>query len=37
MQTQRAFLDVYLADGSNIRLDIQTSDTAEGILEVIGF
>ncbi|NXR05477.1 SNX31 protein, partial [Sagittarius serpentarius] len=34
IQTQRAFLDVYLADGSNIRLDIQTSDTAERILEV---
>ncbi|KFV58560.1 Sorting nexin-31, partial [Tyto alba] len=35
IQTQRAFLDVYLADGSNIRLDIQTSDTAERILEVM--
>ncbi|NXC14896.1 SNX31 protein, partial [Corythaeola cristata] len=34
IQTQRAFLDVYLADGSNIRLDIQTSDTADRILEV---
>ncbi|NXI48806.1 SNX31 protein, partial [Chloroceryle aenea] len=34
IQTQRASLDVYLADGSNIRLDIQTSDTAERILEV---
>ncbi|KAM6444389.1 LOW QUALITY PROTEIN: sorting nexin-31 [Rhynochetos jubatus] len=34
IQTQRAFLNVYLADGSNIRLDIQTSDTAERILEV---
>ncbi|KAM7122009.1 sorting nexin-31 isoform 1-T1 [Ciconia maguari] len=34
IQTQKAFLDVYLADGSNIRLDIQTSDTAERILEV---
>ncbi|XP_064298377.1 sorting nexin-31 isoform X3 [Phalacrocorax carbo] len=34
IQTQRAFLDVYLADGSNVRLDIQTSDTAERILEV---
>ncbi|XP_055654719.1 sorting nexin-31 isoform X2 [Falco peregrinus] len=34
IQTQRAFLDVYLADGSNIKLDIQTSDTAEQILEV---
>ncbi|NXQ90454.1 SNX31 protein, partial [Nyctibius grandis] len=32
--TQSAFLDVYLADGSNIRLDIQTSDTAERILKV---
>ncbi|NXF38333.1 SNX31 protein, partial [Nyctibius bracteatus] len=32
--TQNAFLDVYLADGSNIRLDIQTSDTAERILQV---
>ncbi|XP_076185440.1 sorting nexin-31 isoform X3 [Aptenodytes patagonicus] len=34
IQTQGAFLDVYLADGSNIRLDIQTSDTAQRILEV---
>ncbi|NXE33780.1 SNX31 protein, partial [Ptilorrhoa leucosticta] len=34
IQTQRAFLDVYLADGSNIRLYIQTSDTAERILQV---
>ncbi|KAM9023376.1 LOW QUALITY PROTEIN: sorting nexin-31 [Ara ararauna] len=34
IQTQRAFLDVYFADGSNIRLEIQTSDTAERILEV---
>ncbi|XP_068528471.1 sorting nexin-31 isoform X2 [Anas acuta] len=34
IQTQRAFLDVYLADGSNITLDIQTSDTAERILQV---
>ncbi|XP_064296314.1 sorting nexin-31-like [Phalacrocorax carbo] len=34
IQTQRAFLDVYLADGSNVRLDIQTSDTAGRILEV---
>ncbi|XP_074753725.1 sorting nexin-31 [Athene noctua] len=34
IQTQRAFLDVYLADGSDIRLDIQTSDTAERILEM---
>uniref|UniRef100_A0A8C3J1Y2 Sorting nexin 31 n=1 Tax=Calidris pygmaea TaxID=425635 RepID=A0A8C3J1Y2_9CHAR len=34
IQTQRACLDVYLPDGSNIRLDIQTSDTAERILEV---
>ncbi|XP_061229233.1 sorting nexin-31 [Neopsephotus bourkii] len=35
IQTQRAFLDVYLADGSNIRLEIQTSDTAERILEAL--
>ncbi|XP_012961889.3 sorting nexin-31 isoform X2 [Anas platyrhynchos] len=34
IQTQRAFLGVYLADGSNITLDIQTSDTAERILQV---
>uniref|UniRef100_A0A8C6IPX0 Uncharacterized protein n=1 Tax=Melopsittacus undulatus TaxID=13146 RepID=A0A8C6IPX0_MELUD len=34
IQTQRAFLDVYLTDGSNIRLEIQTLDTAERILEV---
>ncbi|XP_064249283.1 uncharacterized protein LOC135282937 isoform X6 [Passer domesticus] len=33
IQMQRAFLDVYLADGSNIRLYIQTSDTAERILQ----
>uniref|UniRef100_A0A8C3B958 Sorting nexin 31 n=1 Tax=Cairina moschata TaxID=8855 RepID=A0A8C3B958_CAIMO len=33
IQTLRAFLDVYLADGSNITLDIQTSDTAERILQ----
>ncbi|NXC49569.1 SNX31 protein, partial [Penelope pileata] len=32
--TQRAFLDVYLADGSSITLDIQTSDTADRILQV---
>ncbi|PKK34420.1 sorting nexin 31 [Columba livia] len=37
IQTQRAFLDVYLADSSNIRLDIQTSDTAERILEIMDF
>uniref|UniRef100_A0A8C8S4N9 Sorting nexin 31 n=1 Tax=Pelusios castaneus TaxID=367368 RepID=A0A8C8S4N9_9SAUR len=37
IQTQRASLDVYLADGRNVRLDIQTSDTAERILEVMGF
>ncbi|NXS97967.1 SNX31 protein, partial [Jacana jacana] len=34
IQTQRACLDVYLPDGSNIRLGIQTSDTAERLLEV---
>ncbi|XP_035172107.1 sorting nexin-31 isoform X1 [Oxyura jamaicensis] len=34
IQTQRAFLDVYLADGSSITLEIQTSDTAERILQV---
>ncbi|KAM7071301.1 LOW QUALITY PROTEIN: sorting nexin-31 [Acridotheres tristis] len=33
-QTQRAFLDVCLSDGSNIRLYTQTSDTAESILQV---
>ncbi|KAM4790852.1 LOW QUALITY PROTEIN: sorting nexin-31 [Cyanocitta cristata] len=32
IQTQRAFLDVHLADGSNIRLYIQISGTAERIL-----
>uniref|UniRef100_A0A8C0GMW6 Sorting nexin 31 n=1 Tax=Chelonoidis abingdonii TaxID=106734 RepID=A0A8C0GMW6_CHEAB len=38
IQTQRASLDVYLADGRNVRLDIQTSDTAERVLEVmVGF
>ncbi|NWY01189.1 SNX31 protein, partial [Nothoprocta ornata] len=35
IETRRASLDVYLADGSSIGLDIQTSDTAERILEVI--
>ncbi|KFO90331.1 Sorting nexin-31, partial [Buceros rhinoceros silvestris] len=34
IQTRKAFLDVYLANGSNIRLDIQTSDTADRMLEV---
>lgn len=34
IQPQKACLDVYLADGRNIRLDIKTSDTAERILEV---
>ncbi|XP_062424535.1 sorting nexin-31 [Rhea pennata] len=37
IETQRASLDVYLADGSNITLDIQTSDTAERILEVASY
>ncbi|XP_068789018.1 sorting nexin-31 isoform X5 [Struthio camelus] len=37
IKTQRASLDVYLADGSSIRLDIQTSDTAERILEVTSY
>nr|XP_013797407.1 PREDICTED: sorting nexin-31 isoform X3 [Apteryx mantelli mantelli] len=37
IETQRASLDVYFADGSNIRLDIQTSDTAERILEVTSY
>ncbi|NXL90522.1 SNX31 protein, partial [Alectura lathami] len=31
--TQRALLDVYLADGSSVTLDIQTSDTAERVLQ----
>ncbi|XP_062483275.1 sorting nexin-31 [Pezoporus occidentalis] len=37
IQTQRAFLDVSLADDSNNRLEIQTLDTAERILEVTLF
>uniref|UniRef100_A0A8C3FBL5 Sorting nexin-31 n=1 Tax=Chrysemys picta bellii TaxID=8478 RepID=A0A8C3FBL5_CHRPI len=37
IQTQRASLDVYLADGRNVRLDIQTSDTAERVLEVVSY
>uniref|UniRef100_A0A7M4FT00 Polyadenylate-binding protein n=1 Tax=Crocodylus porosus TaxID=8502 RepID=A0A7M4FT00_CROPO len=37
IQPQKACLDVYLADGRNIRLDIQTSDTAERILEVASY
>ncbi|XP_074842948.1 sorting nexin-31 isoform X2 [Carettochelys insculpta] len=35
IQTQSASLDVYLADGRVIRLAIQTSDTAERVLEVV--
>ncbi|KAL2308763.1 hypothetical protein Nmel_001827 [Mimus melanotis] len=34
-QTQGAFLDVCLSDGSNIRLYTQTLDTAERILQVV--
>ncbi|KAM6456771.1 sorting nexin-31 isoform 1-T1 [Liasis olivaceus] len=37
IQTQQAFLDVYLADGRYLRIDIQTSDTAERVLEVISY
>ncbi|KAH0617527.1 hypothetical protein JD844_015875 [Phrynosoma platyrhinos] len=37
IQTQRAFLDVYLADGRYLRIDIQTSDTAERVLEVVSY
>nr|XP_060631658.1 sorting nexin-31 isoform X2 [Anolis sagrei ordinatus] len=37
IQTQRAFLDVYLPDGRYLRLDVQTSDTAERILEVVSY
>ncbi|XP_053875569.1 sorting nexin-31 isoform X4 [Malaclemys terrapin pileata] len=37
IQTQRASLDVYLADGRNVKLDIQTSDTAERVLEVVSY
>ncbi|XP_059579825.1 sorting nexin-31 isoform X3 [Alligator mississippiensis] len=37
IQPQKACLDVYLADGRNIRLDIKTSDTAERILEVASY
>lgn len=33
IQTQQAFLDVYLPDGRYLRIDIQTSDTAERVLE----
>ncbi|XP_061460448.1 sorting nexin-31 isoform X4 [Rhineura floridana] len=37
IQTQQAFLDVYLADGRYLRIDIQTSDTAERVLEVVSY
>ncbi|KAL7984146.1 hypothetical protein Chor_002716 [Crotalus horridus] len=35
IQTQQAFLDVYLPDGRYLRIDIQTSDTAERVLEAM--
>ncbi|XP_053098525.1 sorting nexin-31 isoform X3 [Hemicordylus capensis] len=35
--TQQAFLDVYLPDGRYLRIDIQTSDTAERVLEVVSY
>ncbi|XP_015283736.1 PREDICTED: sorting nexin-31 [Gekko japonicus] len=37
IQTQQAFLDVYLADGRHLRVNIQTSDTAERVLEVVSY
>nr|XP_056710230.1 sorting nexin-31 [Euleptes europaea] len=37
IQTQQAFLDVYFADGRHLRMDIQTSDTAERVLEVMSY
>ncbi|KAF7246840.1 Sorting nexin-31 [Varanus komodoensis] len=37
ISTQQAFLDVYLADGRYLRIDIQTSDTAERVLEASNF
>uniref|UniRef100_A0A670K6P7 Sorting nexin 31 n=1 Tax=Podarcis muralis TaxID=64176 RepID=A0A670K6P7_PODMU len=37
IQTQQSFLDVYLADGRYLRIDIQTSDTAERVLEVVSY
>ncbi|XP_054840338.1 sorting nexin-31 isoform X2 [Eublepharis macularius] len=37
LQIQQAFLDVYLADGRHLRIDIQTSDTAERVLEVVSY
>ncbi|XP_026546086.1 sorting nexin-31 [Notechis scutatus] len=37
IQTQQAFLDVYLPDGRYLRIDVQTSDTAERVLEVISY
>ncbi|XP_042320393.1 sorting nexin-31 [Sceloporus undulatus] len=37
IQTQQAFLDIYLADGRYLRIDIQTSDTAERVLEVVSY
>ncbi|XP_048364280.1 sorting nexin-31 isoform X1 [Sphaerodactylus townsendi] len=37
IQPEQAFLDVYLADGRHLRMDIQTSDTAERVLEVMSY
>ncbi|KAL8181842.1 UNVERIFIED_CONTAM: hypothetical protein K2H54_031804, partial [Gekko kuhli] len=37
IQTQQAFLDVYLANGRYLRVNIQTSDTAERVLEVVSY
>ncbi|XP_060098926.1 sorting nexin-31 [Heteronotia binoei] len=37
IQSQQAFLDVYLADGKHLKVDIQTSDTAERVLEVVSY
>ncbi|KAJ6653823.1 hypothetical protein lerEdw1_008667 [Lerista edwardsae] len=37
VQIQQTFLDVYLPDGRYLRIDIQTSDTAERVLEVVSY
>ncbi|XP_030073186.1 sorting nexin-31 isoform X2 [Microcaecilia unicolor] len=35
--TEKAGLDVYLPDGRNIAIDIETSDTVERVLEVLSY
>ncbi|XP_027705796.1 sorting nexin-31 isoform X2 [Vombatus ursinus] len=35
--TKKVFLDVFLPDGRNIRIEILTSDTAERVLEIVSY